>query len=152
VSIFPATDIVSDVARAADPQRAQAAMKRLVDANSTTRMAGNDFATVAKSATSPPLAYSFESPLNLRGATASIGPSKDPAAAAAQKFEAFVLQSWLEIMLPKQQSGAFGSGGAGGVWRSMMAEQLGAQIASAGGLGLQKIIATPNRNSDSAKA
>ena len=37
-------------------------------------------------------------------------------------FEAFVLQSFIQEMLPKKAEGVYGSGIAGDIWRSMLAE------------------------------
>ncbi|WP_424361533.1 rod-binding protein [Methylocystis parvus] len=44
------------------------------------------------------------------------------------------------MLLPKEESGVFGMGAAGDVWRSLMAEQLGAQLSRSGGIGVQKLI------------
>jgi peptidoglycan hydrolase FlgJ len=53
-----------------------------------------------------------------------------------RQFEAFVLQSFLENMLPDNVESVYGGGFAGGVWKSMMAEQLANQMARAGGIGI----------------
>jgi flagellar protein FlgJ len=132
MSIFPTTDIVADVARAANPGKARLAFARLERATRAHDARDAHIAGVA----------------DVRNRTFSTGVAPSPSAAradaqtpsAGQKFEAFLLQSWLEILLPKEESGAFGSGGAGGVWRSLMAEQLGEQLARAGGIGVQKIL------------
>lgn len=134
MSIFPAADIVSDVARAADPAKVKVALRRLEDA-AAARTHGSDFASTV------------ERTRNVSW-TNSAAPSRESAApshssgghalTAGQKFEAFILQSWLEILLPKDD--AFGSGAGAGFWRSMMAEQLGAELASAGAIGLQKAL------------
>lgn len=58
----------------------------------------------------------------------------------AQKFEAFVLQSFVELMLPKEAENVYGSGIAGGYWKSMMAEQMATQLAKTGKLGVADII------------
>ena len=63
------------------------------------------------------------------------GSSADPGRA----FEAFVLGSVVETMLPRSDS-AFGSGTAGSMWRAQMAEMLGRQIVEAGGIGLAAIL------------
>jgi peptidoglycan hydrolase FlgJ len=153
MSIFPQTDIVSDVARAADPQKLQAATKRLESANASRTSSPAAFAATSSKSGAPTatLRTAFSLPPDIGAPARANRIEQDPAAAAAKKFEAFVLQSWLEVLLPKEESGAFGSGGAGNVWRSMMAEQLGAQIASAGGFGLQKLIA-PATKSDATKS
>ena len=58
-----------------------------------------------------------------------------------RKFEAFVLQVFVETMLPKQSEDLFGKGTAGTVWRSMLAEQLGNQLAQGKGIGIAKQLA-----------
>jgi peptidoglycan hydrolase FlgJ len=148
MSIFPATDIISDVARSADPRKVQLAMKRLAGVNRADNANGSDFIALARPTASVSVAKANNSPMRIDAVTARIAPRSDPASVAAKKFEAFVLQRWLEALLPKEESGSFGSGGAGNVWRSMMAEQLGAQIANAGGLGIQRLLAPAHRDPD----
>ena len=46
------------------------------------------------------------------------------------------LATMIEAAMPDDASSAYGSGTAGSVWKSMMAEQLGKQMAKAGGIGL----------------
>ncbi len=52
------------------------------------------------------------------------------------EFEAFVLQSFVEAMLPKDAESVFGSGTAGSYWKSMLAEKLGMELAKSGGIGI----------------
>jgi hypothetical protein len=54
-------------------------------------------------------------------------------------------------MLPKEDSGVFGSGTAGDVWRSMLAEQLAKQLGKSVDLGLGKT-ASAGRASSQAMA
>ncbi|EAU41515.1 hypothetical protein FP2506_13819 [Fulvimarina pelagi HTCC2506] len=58
-----------------------------------------------------------------------------------QEFESFALRSFVESMLPSEASNFFGSGTAGNIWRSMMAEQIGEQITRAGGIGIAEMVA-----------
>ncbi|KQT82455.1 rod-binding protein [Aurantimonas sp. Leaf443] len=67
----------------------------------------------------------------------------------AQKFESFVLRSLVEEMLPKDNEEFYGKGMAGNVWRSMMAERMGEEIARGGGVGIADIIA--EKTPDAAK-
>jgi peptidoglycan hydrolase FlgJ len=62
----------------------------------------------------------------------------------AQQFESFVLQGLVETMLPAADSGFFGEGTAGTIWRSMLAERIGAEIAASGGVGIAEMV--ENRN------
>jgi hypothetical protein len=75
-------------------------------------------------------------PVNLDGR-----PANDGVPAVYRKFEAVVLQSFIEAMLPQQAEKVFGKGTAGSIWRSMLAEQLGNQLARSGGVGIAKSLA-----------
>lgn len=52
------------------------------------------------------------------------------------KFEAMVLQSFLQSMLPQDNEAVYGEGLAGDMWRSFLANELGAKMAEAGGIGI----------------
>ena len=71
-----------------------------------------------------------------------------------QQFEGFVLRTFVEAMLPKDGTSFFGSGTAGGIWKSMMAERLGEELAAGGGIGIADLLregpggAEPSRGSD----
>ncbi len=132
MSISPPTDIVLDVARAADPARASEAAARLNrakpgDAAAFARLVNDTSATSAASPSLPP------------GGPA---PAKLPAnsAKAFQQFEAMTLATMIESAMPDDATSAYGSGTAGSVWKSMMAEQLGKQMAAAGGIGLASML------------
>lgn len=56
------------------------------------------------------------------------------------RFESFVLGSFVETMLPKDDSGYFGGGTAGNMWRSMLAERIGEELARSGGVGIADMI------------
>ncbi|WP_445502363.1 rod-binding protein [Microvirga sp. G4-2] len=43
-------------------------------------------------------------------------------------------------MLPKNAENTYGKGNAGSIWKSMMAEQIGTQVARAGGIGIAEHI------------
>lgn len=58
-----------------------------------------------------------------------------------EQFEGFVLRSFVESMLPSEASSYFGSGTAGAIWRSMMAEEIGNELAKGGGIGIAASIA-----------
>lgn len=51
---------------------------------------------------------------------------------AYQQFEAFVLQTFIEAMLPKDSTNVFGQGIAGETWKSMMAEKIASEVAGTG--------------------
>lgn len=113
------TDIVLDVARAADPDLAASARERL--ANMQSAPANGDFARLQDS--------QFAIPANQRPVEAK---RNDPHV----QFEAMVLQKFIESMLPQEAENVYGTGLAGDMWRSMMAEKLGAVMAERGGIGI----------------
>jgi Rod binding domain-containing protein len=76
----------------------------------------------------------------MAGRTGAAGKSAE----AFRQFESFVLQSFIETMLPKNAESVFGKGTAGGIWKSMLAEKLADQISRNGGVGIaQRIAASP---------
>ena len=130
MSIQPPSDIVLDVAQAADPVKSMAATQRL------TQMAGpgaasEDFSGVLENVSVPlDNTANLRSRLNLIGGSSGGAGTSGPADArtkAYQGLEALILQNLFETSLPHDES--LGGGMAGDVWRSMMAEQLGKQTA-----------------------
>ena len=51
-------------------------------------------------------------------------------------FEAMVLQTFVQTMLPKEAEDVYGKGMAGDMWKSMMSQQLGTVMAERGGIGI----------------
>lgn len=141
MSIFPATDIVADAARAANPQRLHLAMDRLAHA-AATRATTPRFAQMTGAAAPGDVRREHDA----RPMSEATADSRSES--AIRKFEAFVLQSWLEMLLPREDTGVFGSGPGAGEWRSLMAEQLGEQVARAGGVGLQRLLAPKRASSE----
>jgi flagellar protein FlgJ len=79
-------------------------------------------------------------------ATIVRGPSSDRA--VYRKFEAFILQMFVESMLPQDASEVFGKGTAGTVWRSMLAEQIGNEMAKGNGIGIAQQLAKARSPAD----
>jgi hypothetical protein len=144
MSVHPPSDIVLDVARAANPVRYQAAVAKLSTVASGSFSAAIDAAQANTTQSSPADVATILT--RLRSATPLSAPGQ--AGGAAQDFEAFVLQTFVESMLPKGAAAVFGKGNTGGIWKSMMAEQIGAQIAKAGGLGIARTINAARPPSD----
>lgn len=57
-----------------------------------------------------------------------------------KRFEAMVLRTFFENMLPKNTESVYGKGMAGDMWKSMMAEHLADATAEAGGIGIAKTV------------
>lgn len=121
MAISAMSDLVLDVVKAAEPEAVQAARARLAaiaDKNSPARfnVAGN----------AAPASASSNRP--------------DPTPEAFMRFEAMVLQSFFQSMLPKDTGSVYGGGMAGEMWQSLMAEQLGEVVARRGGIGIASTI------------
>ncbi len=65
-----------------------------------------------------------------------------------QAFESFVLRSFIEEMLPKDNKAVFGGGTAGNIWRSMLAERIADEMAAGGGIGIAKTISRDAAKTD----
>ena len=125
---LPATDLVMEVARAADPARAQAVVERLNALARDGAASPQDFSTALNAVASAP------SPPALASAPPPPPPSR--ARKAETQFESVMLSQFIGEMLPKDTPSAFGQGYAGDMWRSMLAERVADQIAASGRLGL----------------
>jgi len=145
MAISPPSDLILDVVRAAEPQAVQVAAQRLERLGAGAASDGSGFdlamtATASKDAT--PFGHLSAS---LSGLDASTRPTADRARSEAamgpaQKFEAVFLQQVVETMLPDDAQTVFGEGSTGEIWKSMMAEQIGNQIAASGGVGLAGLL------------
>jgi flagellar protein FlgJ len=151
LAINPPSDIVLDVARAVDPVQYSAAVEKLGRAgraslapteafSSLLPPEGDSAPSVAAGPPAVPLS-SDPSRADLRGRLAGLSVPSGKAAEPLVRFESFVLQSFVQSMLPKDAESVFGGGLAGDMWSSLLAEQIAAQMAEAGGIGIAKQIA-----------
>ena len=122
LAISPPSDIVLDVARAVGTDGLAAARKRIAAAAGAAAPAGTDAA--------------FSAPFAARSAAASRSTDEAASADTFRKFEAVVLQTFVQAMLPEEASTVYGEGFAGDMWKSMMATQLADAIAERGGIGI----------------
>ncbi len=117
LAISPPGDIVLNVARAADPAKAAAAKERLQ----------------AKSGVTASFSAVFDSN-SVQTSKASANAPSD----VEKKFEAMVLQNFMQSLLPEETSAVYGEGLAGEMWRSMLAQQLSETLAEKGGIGIAR--------------
>ena len=78
---------------------------------------------------------------NRFGQPAGINIGVDATQKSYQKFEASVLRSFVEEMLPKSTDTLYGAGTTGNVWRSMQADFMSQELAERGGIGIATSLA-----------
>ncbi|MDR6658291.1 rod-binding protein [Tardiphaga sp. 866_E4_N2_1] len=134
-------DLIADVMKAADPAAQRVAATRLermapADKANFASAIAEEFAAgqTAQSATAVPISGG-------EVATTPIIRKAEGSNPTYRKFEAFVLQMFVETMLPKDAEDVFGKGTAGNIWRSMLAEQIGNEMAKGNGVGIAKQLA-----------
>jgi flagellar protein FlgJ len=161
--VTPTSDLVLDVLQAADPLAQREATVKLDALKPSDADFGATLDSQVDKAAATASAADGQSPATT--ATAEVGspnaaaPVRVIKAASSgdvyRKFEAFVLQVFVETMLPQQAQDLFGKGTAGNVWRSMLAEQLGNQLAQGKGIGIARQLAAAHpalRDNESGKA
>jgi Rod binding domain-containing protein len=125
MSLAPSTDIVMEVARAADPARAAGVVERLNALGRGDAASPRDFAAALNDAAGAPSSV-----------VAAPAPPPSRAKKAETQLESVMLSEFIGEMLPKDTPSAFGQGYAGDMWRSMLAERVADQIAASGRLGI----------------
>lgn len=133
MAISPPSDLVLDVANAADPETYRASVERL------RTLAASRVADVPASEGQ---VFSVETTAFDRTVPQSAGP-KSP----YTKFEAFMLQSFVQSMFPDEGNAVFGKGIAGEYWKSMMAEAIAGKMADAGGIGIARMLEAQGKRS-----
>jgi hypothetical protein len=140
MSIRPPSDIVLDVARAADPTQFAEASRRLTRGVSVDALAFD--AALDRAAGSRPrhlvdaageLATRRTNAALHSGGASGAGRRVDD---VYSRFEAMALSTFVESMLPSRGDAVFGEGTSGRIWKGMMAEKIAAQLAEAGGIGI----------------
>jgi flagellar protein FlgJ len=136
VSIQPVSDIILDVAMAADPAKVSAAKQRLAALGDAS--ASGSFGEVLSAQTGEvstrwsPLAEArfFSAP------TGVAIKEKSSLDQAKRGLETLVAKMLVESMLPKDGGTFFGKDNAGGVWRSMLADKIATEMTKGKGLGI----------------
>jgi peptidoglycan hydrolase FlgJ len=153
VSISPPSDIVLGVANAADPEKYRAALAQLqrlrdgvaaaaaTDNAATAQftvppMADTKAASDTASKTAP--ASSNSAALSASGDASSSAQTGTPDRElnAYKQLEAFLMRTFIETMLPKDATSVYGTGTAGDIWRSMLAEHTANEVTKASALGI----------------
>lgn len=113
------SDILVDAMRAADPVEAAQASQRI-----------RDIASKRVGAAGGQAAFS------LGDAAPKSRPQVAGEVDTLRKFEAAVLTTFIQSMMPKEASSVYGEGFAGDMWKSKMAETIADQLAQRGGIGI----------------
>ena len=156
MTVAPVSDLITDVMAAADPvaQRIAASkLERMAPAGGPGFAASiNDRIESARLEESAASAdgVASRSALKDNAGHATMIKGTGGNSAVYRKFEAFVLQMFVESMLPKDADNVFGKGTAGTVWRSMMAEQISNEMAKGNGVGIAKQLAKSRESADGA--
>lgn len=145
MAISPPSDLLLDVARAADPGKVREATARLARLAADPAAVNEDFGKALAAASAVKVAPTTELDAKTAAPPTSTGaaPLRTRTEASGdtyRKFEAVMLQNFVESILPKDDA-SFGDAASAGIYRSMMAEQLANQISKAGGVGIAAAIA-----------
>jgi hypothetical protein len=117
------SDLIADVLNAAAPERVKSATARLSRPMLATQNVGFDGRLQA-----------------LRMPAIAAGDAASEPSPAYRKFEAFLLGSAFEDILPPPESGVFGNGFAADIWRSKFAERIAEGVSERGGIGIAKLL------------
>ncbi len=158
MTVAPVPDLIVDVMAAADPVSQRIAAGKLERLAST---ADRNFAAAVDEkietgglersrGSAEAGAVSRGNALDDSTGHAPIVKAASSDSAVFRKFEAFVLQMFVESMLPQDASDVFGKGTAGTIWRSMLAEQIGNEMAKGNGIGIAKQLAKSRYPGDAA--
>lgn len=149
MAIAVTSDLVSDVIKAADPRRAERAYAKLGGTSEFAAIAskpeagrvrdlGNDMVLDVMRAADPVRAEA--------GAKRLLAAADDPKLKAYAELEGFVLGQMMQTMLPKGEDGVYGQGTAGGIWRSMLGDELGKSLGASGGVGIASLLAGDDKS------
>jgi hypothetical protein len=135
MTIQPLSDIILDVANAADPVRAAATKEKLAQAS------GVDFASLLSGSASSGVGQKWSDVSHARFFSDTTGKplaSGSGADEAKRGLETLIAKMLIETMLPKEGPATYGQGTAGGVWRSMLADRLADDLTRGKGLSILK--------------
>jgi peptidoglycan hydrolase FlgJ len=149
MTVAPVQDLIVDVMAAADPASQRIAATKLerlastADQNFSAAVDEKIEAGGLEQGRAPAAAggVAHGNPPDDGTGHATIVKGTNSDSAVYRKFEAFVLQTFVESMLPQDASDVFGKGTAGTIWRSMLAEQISNEMAKGNGIGIAKQLA-----------
>lgn len=132
MAVSLSSDLIADVMRNADPARLRTATAALQNLKPGEESPPSFADALDHTGSTLPFAQMSSTSHQLPKSTAG-GPFVD--------FERMVLRNLFESLLPREESGAFGTGPSAGVWRSLAADQLAGLYADSGGIGIASTLA-----------
>lgn len=142
MTISPVSDIILDVARAADPAKSRIAAEKLSRGEPVGRTMSGSFDHVFLHSTSGPPTPAGQSRIDRDSShPLSLANSRSK---AYKGLEQLVLRNLVEAMLPSGPATFFGTGMAGDIWRSLLADQLAEGIGKTVDLGISRQAGAPN--------
>ncbi|WJH39010.1 rod-binding protein [Aliirhizobium terrae] len=135
MAISPPSDLVLDVVRAADPTGVQAAQEKLkanraAFAASSLADAGKGFGAAMDIIDTPGTRAGLDHVSRTKKTDAAEMPDE------YRKFEASILSTFVNSMLPNDSEEVYGKGSAGDFWKGMMAEKISDEMSKSGGIGI----------------
>lgn len=141
----PKTDILLGVSNAADPARIKEAVSKLRalspdQGDFAAFLAANRAAEERGTSSGPEdaIAPRTATALPPPGTRSALASKSAGAGDVFSQLEAFIMQTFIQSMLPKDAPSVYGKGTAGDVWKSMLAEKMGNEVAKSGQLGIAK--------------
>lgn len=145
MAINPPSDLVLDVAQAVDPLEYRASVEKLKNMQTAVPATKADasapqFAELAVSNGASDMHFSAVKTVDKRPAE------------AYRKFEAFMLQTFIQDMFTTDTPSVFGKGQSGEYWKSMMAEMMAKEMAEGDGIGVAKMLEARQKLADAQSA
>ncbi len=152
MSVTLTSDLLVGVMSAASPARARAAATKLAGLPASdgipapsfqqalaasAKATGDDLIMGVLGAAEPEKLTRVEAKLAALGGEP---PAKAANSDAFRGFESAMLRNMMESILPPAESGVFGEGYAGSMWRSMAADQFASLYADHGGIGIASMV------------
>lgn len=144
MAINPGVDLLSEALSAADPRQAKAAEEKLARMAATEGPAAVPFGSLLTPSASSDQALPPDPVPPPRMTNSGLLSVK--AGKPFEQFEVTVLKTFFESMLPQKANAVFGSGFAGQVWKSWLAQSLAEVTGQAGGIGIARSLEAKAQN------
>lgn len=155
MAISPPSDLVLDVVKAADINELQAAREKLRATGAANEAA---VLTASNAGFESAISSMDKADTGSRSARIISKTNDEKIPDTYRKFEASILSTFIQNMMPSESEAVYGKGSAGEFWKSMMAEQIADAVSKRGGIGIAEQVysqsverargAVPNASTD----